>query len=49
MKRLIQKCMASGVIASFALVLVTATANSCCMWLLGQQEEPDSVKAMRKF
>lgn len=49
MKRLIQKCMASGVFASFALVLVSATANSCCIWLFGQQEEPVSVKAMRKF
>ena len=49
MKRLIQKCMASGVIASFALFLLSGTANSCCAWLFGQQEEPDSVKAMRKF
>lgn len=49
MKRLMRKCMSNAVFASFALVLVSATANSCCMWLLGQQEEPVSVKAMRKF
>lgn len=49
MKRLMRKCLNNGVLASLALALVTATANSCCACFFGQQEEPDSVKAMRKF
>lgn len=49
MKEFMRKCMNNGVLASLVLLLVEATANSCCMWLFGQREEPDSVKAMRKF
>lgn len=49
MKSLMKKCMNNGVLASLALALVASTANSCCAWLFGQEKEPDSVKAMRKF
>lgn len=49
MKRIAKKWLNSGVLASLALVLVTATSNSCCQWLFGQEEEPETVKAMRKF
>ncbi|MCH5251609.1 MAG: cyclic lactone autoinducer peptide [Lachnospiraceae bacterium] len=49
MRKLIKKCMNSGVMASLALALVIATANSSCSWLFGQEEEPDAVKALRKF
>ncbi len=49
MKAFIKKCMNSGVMASLAFALVMATANSSCAWLFGQEEEPDSVKALRKF
>lgn len=49
MKRFMRKCMSNGAVAALALALVATTANSCCAWLFGQEEEPASVKAMRKF
>ncbi|MCH5264500.1 MAG: cyclic lactone autoinducer peptide [Lachnospiraceae bacterium] len=49
MKALIKKCTNSGVLASLALALTAMTANSCCHWIFGQSEEPDAVKALRKF
>lgn len=35
--------------AALALVFATATANSACMIIAYQPEEPDAVKKLRKF
>lgn len=38
-----------GVVNCLALVMVAQTANAACMWILGQPEEPEEAKKMRKF
>lgn len=38
-----------GAVNCLALVLVAQTANSACLWILGQPEEPEEVKKMRRF
>ncbi len=35
--------------AALALVFATVTANSACMIIAYQPEEPDAVKKLRKF
>ncbi len=51
MKKLRNKSLVKfmGIVNTLALVLVAQTANSTCAWILGQPEEPDEVKRMRKF
>lgn len=38
-----------GVVNCLAMVLVAHTANAACAWILGQPEEPEEAKSMRKF
>lgn len=37
-----------GMIAAFAVVITSFTANSTCIWLSYQPEEPEEVKALKK-
>lgn len=37
-----------GVVAAFAVVVTSFTANSACVWLAYQPEEPEDVKALKK-
>ena len=37
-----------GVVAAFAVVVTSFTANSACVWLAYQPEEPEEVKALKK-
>ncbi|MBS6580488.1 MAG: cyclic lactone autoinducer peptide [Clostridiales bacterium] len=34
--------------AALALVVATMTANSTCLWLFHQPEEPEEVKMLKK-
>ena len=38
-----------GVVAAFAVVIASVSANSACMWISHQPELPDDVKKLRKF
>ena len=37
-----------GMVAAFAVVVTSLTANSACVWLAYQPEEPEEVKALKK-
>ena len=37
-----------GMVAAFAMVVTSLTANSTCIWLSYQPEEPEEVKALKK-
>ena len=37
-----------GTMAAFAVVVAALTANSACLWLSHQSEEPDEVKQLKK-
>lgn len=37
-----------GMVAAFAMVVTALTANSTCIWLSYQPEEPEEVKALKK-
>lgn len=37
-----------GTIAALAIVVSTMTANTTCLWITNQPEEPDAVKALKK-
>ena len=37
-----------GTMAALALVVATMTANSTCLWLSHQPEEPEDVKMLKK-
>ena len=37
-----------GTMAALALVVATMTANSTCLWLFHQPEEPEEVKMLKK-
>lgn len=37
-----------GMVAAFAMVITSLTANSTCIWLSYQPEEPEEVKALKK-
>ena len=49
MKNFCRKIMSSSAVATLALALTILSANSCCQWFYGQSEEPDAVKALRRF
>lgn len=38
-----------GVLAAFAMMIATATANSACIFYAYQDEMPDSAKKLRRF
>lgn len=38
-----------GAVNCLAMVLVAQTANVTCAWILGQPEEPEEAKKMRKI
>ncbi|MDE6425461.1 MAG: cyclic lactone autoinducer peptide [Ruminococcus sp.] len=39
----------SGALAAFALVVTSLVANSTCIYLMHQDELPESAKKLRKF
>lgn len=38
-----------GIVASFAVVVTTLSANTACLYIMHQPELPDSAKKLRKF
>lgn len=38
-----------GILAAFALIIATISANSACMWITHQPKLPDDVRKLRKF
>lgn len=38
-----------GTMAAFAVMVAALTANSACLWLSHQPEEPDEVKQLKKY
>lgn len=47
MKKFMQKY--GGMIAAFALVITTVTANSACIWITHQEPLPQGAERLRKF
>ena len=39
----------SGALAAFAMVVTTLVANSTCIYIMHQDEMPESAKKLRKF
>lgn len=39
----------SGVVAAFAMVVTTLVANSTCIYIMYQDQMPESAKKLRKF
>lgn len=37
-----------GTMAAFAVMVAVLTANSACLWLTHQPEEPDEIKQLKK-
>ena len=37
-----------GFVAAFAIVVTSLTANSACVWIAYQTEEPEEVKVLKK-
>lgn len=37
-----------GTMAAFAVMVAALTANSACLWLTHQPEEPDEIKQLKK-
>lgn len=39
----------SGIIAAFAMLVTTVVANSTCIYIMHQDELPESARKLRKF
>lgn len=39
----------SGALAAFAIVVATLVANSACIYIMHQDELPESAKKLRRF